>query len=216
MKHLIQTGHYSLAPTQVSLVLLFLLIAISGLKGQKDPLKEGNAAFEEDQYRVALIYYNQIEKINKSAPILYKRGVCYYEINQLDNAIADFRQAWEYGYKKPDVDYYMGLIEHHRGNFDQAAEFYKNYLRETPLDQGDRQRVRKLIKQCGRAIDLSYRRPIAIIERAPNEVNSVYDEINMVESPSVDGKYYYSSNKPNTSTSMSASDYDIYLSLIHI
>jgi len=180
------------------------------LHGQNDPLKAGNAAFEEDKFREALIYYNQIEKISKSAPILYKRGVCYYEINQLDNAVADFRQAWEFGYKKPDVDYYMGLIQHHLGNFEQAAEYYKNYLRETPLQQGDRPRVRKLIKQCGRALDLSYRRPLAIVERGPDELNTAYDEINMIESPSIIGKYYYTSNHPTTSLSMSTSDYDIY------
>ncbi len=177
---------------------------------QTDPLKQGNAAFEEEHYREALIYYNQIERIQQSAPILFKRGICYYQINQLDRAIGDFQQAWEYGYKNPEIDYYTGRIQHHKGNFSLAAKYYKNYLRETPIDNADRHRVRQLIKQCGRAIDLSYKRPIAIVEHGTKKINTVHDEIGMLESPGINNRYYYSSNRPNTSLSMEASDYDIY------
>ncbi|MFT4568983.1 MAG: tetratricopeptide (TPR) repeat protein [Saprospiraceae bacterium] len=191
-------------------IIVLLSLSFSTSQAQKDPLKEGNVAYEEDNYREALVYYNQIDKIENSAPILFKRGVCYYELNQLDRGAVDFQRAYEYGYKNPLVDYYTGLIQHHKGNFQQATNYYKNYLRETPIDNADRNRVRQLIKQCGRAIDLSYMRPIAIVERGPNIINTVYDEIGMIESPSVVGRYYYTSNKPNTSLTMSASDYDIY------
>ena len=191
-------------------IIVLLSLSFSTIQAQKDPLKEGNAAYEEDEYREALVYYNQIDKIENSAPILFKRGVCYYELNQLDKAVTDFQRAYEYGYKNPLVDYYTGLIQHHKGNFQQATKYYKNYLRETPIDNADRNRVRQLVKQCGRAVDLSYLRPIAIVERGPNIINTVYDEISLIESPTVPGRYYYTSNKPNTSLTMSASDYDIY------
>ncbi len=188
---------------------IFLLFS-SQIYGQKDPLKEGNKAFEKDHFREALIYYNQIEKISSSAPILFKRGVCYYEINQLDNALEDFRRAWEYGYTNPEVDYYTGLIQHHRGNFAIAATYYKNYLKEIDEDDIIRPSVRKLIKQCGRAIDLYYKNPLAIVEKLPGGVNTAYDEIGLVESPSTQGKYYYTSNKPNLTSTLEASDFDVY------
>lgn len=186
------------------------MLCSSQIYGQKDPLKEGNKAFEQDHFREALIYYNQIEKISSSAPILFKRGVCYYEINQLDNALEDFRRAWEYGYTNPEVDYYTGLIQHHRGNFAIAATYYKNYLKETDEDDIIRPSVRKLIKQCGRAIDLYYKNPLAIVEKLPGGVNTAYDEIGLVESPSTQGKYYYTSNKPNLTSTLEASDFDVY------
>jgi len=191
-------------------IIVLLAFSTSTIHAQKDPLKEGNAAYEEDNFREALVYYNQIDKIENSAPILFKRGVCYYELNQLDRAVVDFQRAYEYGYKNPLVDYYTGLIQHHKGNFQQATKYYKNYLRETPSENADRKNVRQLIKQCGRAIDLSYMRPIAIVERGPKMINTVYDEIGLIESPSAPGRYYYTSNKPNTSLTMSASDFDIY------
>lgn len=178
---------------------------------QSDPLKKGNASFEEGKFREALIYYNRIERIEKSAPILFKRGVCYYEINQLDNALTDFRRSVEFGFEKPELDYYTGLIQHHKGLFKDAATYYKRYLNELKGDDDIRKNeVRKLIKQCGRAIDLSYGRPLAILNRLPAPINTAFDEISLIESPSVIDKYYFTSNKPNTSSTMSASDFDVY------
>ena len=178
--------------------------------GQKDALKKANEAFEEDNFREAIVYYNRIDGIEKSGPILFKRGICQYELNHLDLALADFQTAYEYGYKNPSVDLYSGKISHNKGAFAQAATYYKKYLSETPITSGDRHRIRQLIKQCGRAVDLSYYKPIAILERASSQVNTVYDEIGMIASPTQEGRYYYTSNRPNTSLKMDASDHDIY------
>jgi len=180
------------------------------LVGQKDQLQKANAAFEEDHFREALIYYNRIDKISNSAPILFKRGVCYYEINQLDNALEDFRRSWEFGYTNPEVDLYTGKIQHHRGQFALAAKHYKNYLKDAEKEDIRRKSVLKLLKQCGRALDLSYLRPLGVIERLPGGANTAYDEIGLIESPSTQGKYYFTSNKPNTSATLHASDYDVY------
>ncbi len=187
-----------------------LIICVFQLSAQKDPLKLGNEAFQEDRFREALIYYNQIEKIERSAPILFKRGVCYFEINQLEKATRDFERAWEYGYTNAQIDFYTGQIQHHKGNFISAAKYYKKYLRE--LDDSDisKESIRKLIKQCGRALDLSYKRPLAIIEKLPGGINTAYNELGLIESPSTEGKYYFTSNRPNIASSMSASDYDVY------
>lgn len=203
------TGLYKQDAKFYTAIIIFLFCFISA-SAQKDPLKEGNKAFEEDHFREALIYYNQIDKIESSAPILFKRGVCYYEINQLDNAISDFQRAWEYGYKNPEVDYYTGLIQHNKGKFAIAADYYKKYLKEIDQDNFNRSRVVKLIKQCGRAIDLSYKTPLAIIEKLPGGINTAYDEVGLTESPTKKNRYYFTSNKPNTSTTLSASDYDVY------
>lgn len=189
-------------------VVLFILV--SNLHGQQDPLKKANEAFEAEKYREALIYYNRIEKLSTSAPLLYKRGICYYEINQLDLATGDFQRAWEYGYENTGIDYYNGLISHQRGNFSQAASLYKKYLNDLDADSARRKEVIRLIKQCGRAIDLLYRRPLAVVEKLPSQLNSAYDEIGLIESPTQEGKFYFTSNKPNLSTSLDASDYDVY------
>jgi len=192
-------------------LLVFCSLAFSiSLHAQKDDLQKGNAAFEEDHFREALIYYNRIEKINSSAPILFKRGVCHFEINQLDNALEDFRRAWEFGYKDPDIDFYTGKIHHHRGQFAIAAKHYKDFLKEADDEDIRRPNAIKLIKQCGRAIDLSYLSPLGILEQLPGGLNTAYDEIGLIESPSVEDKYYFTSNQPNTTTTLHASDYDVY------
>lgn len=206
---MILTGRFSKS-IQYNCILFFVIFSITFVSAQKDPLKEGNKSFEEDKYREALIYYNQIDKINSSAPILFKRGVCHYHINQLDNAMDDFQRAWEFGYKNPEVDYYVGLIQHNKGEFAIAATYYKKYLNAIDDDDVGRVNVRKLIKQCGKALDLSYKKPLGIIEKLPGGINTAYDEVGLIESPSKVGRYYYTSNKPNTSTTLTASDYDVY------
>lgn len=206
MRILIQTDLY-----KACLLAVFCTIfTCISLVGQKDQLQKANAAFEEDHFREALIYYNRIDKISNSAPILFKRGVCYYEINQLDNALEDFRRSWEFGFTNPEVDLYTGKIQHHRGQFALAAKHYKNYLKDAEKEDIRRKSVLKLLKQCGRALDLSYLRPLGVIERLPGGANTAYDEIGLIESPSTQGKYYFTSNKPNTSATLHASDYDVY------
>jgi len=189
---------------------IFICLISCALSGQKDALKKANAAYDEDKYREALVYYNRIDGIEKSGPLLFKRGVCQYELNQVSLAAADFRQAYQYGYRNPDIDLYTGMISHNKGKFAEAAEYYKIYLQQTSIESGDRDRVRQLIKQCGRAEDLSYFKPIAIVERVSKGVNTVFDDIGMIPSPTKEGKYYFSSNRPNTAMSMDASDFDIY------
>ena len=204
MRILIQTELYK---TILLAAFGFLFTSISA---QKDQLQKANEAFDQDHYREALIYYNRIDKISNSAPILFKRGVCYYEINQLDNALQDFRRSWEFGYTNPDVDLYTGKIQHHKGQFALAAKHYKNFLKDSEKEDVRRTSVVKLLKQCGRAIDLSYLPPLGVIERLPGGANTAYDEIGLIESPSTEGKYYFTSNKPNLSSTLHASDYDVY------
>ena len=177
---------------------------------QVDGLKKANEAFANDHFREALVYLNRLEKINSSAPLLFKRGICHYEINQLDNAMGDFQRAWEYGYENSEVDFYVGLIHHQKGNFELAASHYKRYLNDLEQDDIRRRRVIKLIKQCGKALDLLYLKPLAVIEKLPGTVNTAFDEIGLIESPGISSRFYFTSNKPNLSSSMEASDYDVY------
>ena len=191
-------------------ITLCVFFCLNHISAQNDPLKKANEAFDNDAYREAIIYLNRVEKLHSSGPLLFKRGICNFEINQLEQATADFQRAWELGYENEQVDFYNGRIQHHQGNFGLAAKYYKNYLNEISEEDVAYRQVVQLIKQCGRAIDLSYQRPLAIIEQLKRGINTAYDDIGLLESPSIEGKYYYSSNHPNLSSSMSASDYDVY------
>ncbi len=203
---MIPTGIYKLT-TAVSSVLLLFFVPLSA---QQDNLQKANSAYDNGHYQEAIIYFNQIEKLATSGPLLFKRGVCYYEINQMDNAMTDMRAAIEYGYQNALIDYYTAMIFHHRGDFKKAAAQYKLYLASLDPDSAERIRVRKLIKQCGNAQRISFQKPIAIVEPPSRTINSPYDDIGAIQSPNTEGRIYYTSNRPNIGLNMRASDHDIY------
>lgn len=208
LNHLIPTGRFRLIG-----VLLYscLILCLQSSFAQRDALKDANLAFEKGNYHIAIIYLDRIEKIHSSGPLLFKRGICHYELNHLDQALMDFQRSWEFGYKDNQVDWYTGLIYHHRGDFVKAAEYYKKYLNSlSDDDELNRQKLRKYIKQCGNAIDLSYKRPMALVENFSKEINSIYDEMNLLSSPGQENKYYFSSNNPKKSISMEPGDFNIY------
>ena len=174
----------------------FALFFTSNITAQNNSLKKANEHFEKGEYRDALIYLNRIEKIANSGPLLYKRAISYYHTNQLDRALSDFRRSYDYGYQGKKTDLFLGLIRRDRGNFEQAAVFFKKYLNQIEEDDKERYLTRNLIKQCGSAIKISYQRPKAIVENGPASVNTVYNDFGMIESPSTEGRFFFNSTKP--------------------
>ena len=180
------------------------------MQSQKDALKEANDMFNQGRYKETLIYLDRVDKVDNSAPLLFKRAICHFEVNNIDQALMDFRKAWEYGYKNDKTDYYLGLINHHKGEFREAATYYKTYLNHTPIESEDREKVRQLVKQCGRGIEIAYQKPIAIVENPGIPVNSQYDDFGWIESPNQAETYYFSTNRPNTAISMATGHHEIY------
>lgn len=166
--------------------------------------------FNEGRFKETLIYLDRVDKLEHSAPLLFKRGICHYEINEIDKALGDFKRAWEYGYKNELTDYYLGLIFHQKGQFREAAEYYKSYLSHTDIDAPDRERVRLLVSQCGHAMEIAYQKPIAIVDNPGKPVNSQYNDFGWIHSPNQPDNYYFSTDRPNTVISMARGHHEIY------
>lgn len=207
MKNLILIGRYS--HLSILLSILWILCLSTQSSGQQDPLKKANELYNQKNYQEALIYLNRVEKTENSGPLLYKRGVIYYHVNQLDRAEMDLNQAVQFGYKKEDIDYYLGKIAQHKGQFSSAAEYYKMYLRQLKNDLKKKE-VYHMISQCGQAQNLLYQNPIGIIERLPKPINSIYDDFGWLPSPSDSVTYYFNTNRPNTVINMAKGHHEIY------
>ncbi len=197
------------------LVTFFFLVLWSAgwpgidLRAQLDPLKEANLYFDQGLYHQALIYLSQIEGLETKAPLLFKRGVCHYETNDLDRALVDFRRAWELGYQNRKTDLYLGKIRLHEGAFEEAAEYLKKYLAVLDINDPERMGIRKLIKQCGNALKISYQRPLAIIEN-PSAINSIHNDFGLLESPFIKDRFYFNSDRPLSVTSYVSGSSDIF------
>ena len=108
---------------------IFLSLTSTSLFSQKDDLKKANELYKEQRYKEALIYLNRVDKVEQSGPLLFKRAMINYHTNLLQQAEQDFTQAVQFGFKNDDIDYYLAEINHQKGRFYQAAEFYKLYLK---------------------------------------------------------------------------------------
>lgn len=168
---------------------------------QKGVLKQANNYYEAERYADAVKYYNAYKKIAKDKNALYRRGVAHYQTNQLDEAIADLTQAYTLGVEDKEVYYYVGRALHSQHQFADATKFYKSYLQEA--DDEERQaEVIDMITRCRSGLNLQYVDQPAFIENLGSSVNSTYDEVNPIQSPTNPSKYYFSANRDDANGGM--------------
>jgi len=161
---------------------------------QKGIAKQANKFLKAEKYEDALELYNQLEKINQDKNLLFKRGVANFHSKNPDDAVRDFTQAKRLGYEENDIYLYTAKSLHSRGSYLDAAQFYKNYLRYAD-DEKEEYVIVEKIKQCMFAYNNQYNDQLAFIENLGSSVNTEYDELNPVQSPTSQNKYYFSSNR---------------------
>jgi len=177
-------------------LLITLIVSLSSiLFSQKDALKKANEFISESDFRSALLQLNEIPNIGSSAPLMFKRAKCYYEINELDKALAELTRVENMGYKDEETLFYKGRVLHHKGNFRLAIQAYKDYLRKTSFDNPKGTNVREHIRHAGAALDILYIDPISTIENAGPTINSRYEDQKLIQSSGKSNRYYFSSNR---------------------
>ncbi len=176
----------------LSVIVFFASINIGSC--QKGIAKQANKFLKAEKYEEALALYDQVEKINQDKHLLFKRGVANFHTRNADDAVRDFTLARRLGYEENEIYLYAAKALHSRGSYLDAAQFYKNYLRY--LDDKKKEYVIiEKIKQCMFAYNNQYNDQLAFIENLGSSVNTEYDELNPVQSPTSQNKYYFSSNR---------------------
>ncbi|MEM9545121.1 MAG: OmpA family protein [Bacteroidota bacterium] len=180
-------------PGRLFLSFLFACIFFT-ISAQKNILKQADRYFNSEKYLDALELYEKIPSKEQDENMIYRRGVCHYFTNNIDAAIQDFTNARGLGYEKKEIYYFAAKAFHAKKLFADASRFYKNYLRFTDK-QEEQRRIIELIKQCKFGIDNQYNDQIAFVENLGKSVNTEYDEVNPIQSPTSQNKYYFSSNR---------------------
>ena len=183
------------------IMIVTMTCAAVAVWGQKGVLKQANKYYEAERYAEAVKYYNSYKKIEKDKNAVYRRGVARYYTNELDAAISDLTQAYTLGVDDKKVYYYVGRALHSQHKFADAAKFYKNYLRYEE-DEAMQAEVIDHIRRCRSGIDLQYVDQRAFIENLGGSVNSTYDEVNPIQSPTNPSKYYFSANRDDANGGM--------------
>ena len=163
--------------------------------------KEAERLFNEREYQKSLTEYNKIkEKYVKDIDLKYNIGICYYYLNNMEEAIV-YLKFYSENTNKPasKTYYYLAKAHHAKNDFRTAALYYKNHLRTLDTDAPQRDLFKRLIVQCTSGPKIEQINSAAIVSTLGVEINSPYDEYRVCFNPRVPNTLFFSS-KRNTVT----------------
>lgn len=178
----------------ILLIFLILLGSVHYSHAQKD-LKKAESAYEAGRYCEAISHFSRHLNAYVDKNALVKRGRSYYQCNQLDEALEDFKDAKILSYKKDDIEYYMAQCYQQKHEFESAIFHFKNYLSFNLNNDFIRKRISDEIKRCAQGINLQYSKSPAFVENLGSAINSEANEINMIGSPLDPNRFYYSQSE---------------------
>ncbi len=178
---------------RITLLAVFLVIGIFSY-GQS-PIKIANNLFKSERYCDALKYYNK-HLSNYADDVAYlKRGICNYHCMHFKKAIADFNNSMLMGNTDKRLNLYLAKTYHHQQKFEKAIVYYKKYLYDISRDKNKKEETLNQIKRCANAIKLKYKPANHFIENWGAEINTPYNDILPIQSPSDIHHFYFSSDR---------------------
>jgi len=175
------------------LIVLYVLPEVSF--AQRAYRKQGDIYFEAGKYRDALDAYNKHKKIYKEAATLLRRGMANYYAGFPDACINDMATVNSLKSTDPRQYQFTGLAYMAKQDYAQAARFFKTHLNVVKPRSTEWFSSINEIKRCGYAQNQKYAPQQAFVENLGTNVNSVYDDFAPVQSPTKQGRYYFSSTR---------------------
>ncbi|GEM_PF-2174095 len=161
--------------------------------------REGDRYFKAGFYELAIERY---EECFRKRPTAYEAhfnlAISYLFTNRLTEAEVIFKTIYE---KRkgafPNVSFYLGYLYHRRGRFRKAAAMYKDFLANNAYSPYY-DLVKARLRHCESGIVLSAKPPIAGVERLPAPINSNWNDLHPVYSPTAGrARIYFSSDRDN-------------------
>ena len=177
--------------------ILFILF-VSGLQqtaAQKAIKKQADQYYKVENYREALRLYRQLgNSITKDKEVIVHKAIAYYYCNFPDSCLELLKIALVKEPLNEELYFYSARSLQDLGSYVEAAAAYKNVLRTTK-SQATRIIAINEIKKCEASRKLVYLDQMAYAENMGDKVNTPFDEINPVQSPNYQNKFYFSSNR---------------------
>ncbi len=178
--------------------MLFILCFVAFLQigNSQSPssiLKTANDFFDKKEYRNAAIYYDRSwDKLIKSNKSIYKSGICFFEVNDLDKCIKAFELLSDSKKYRKQSSWYLAKCYQQKRNFRSAIAQYKKYYKTLDKDDLECQNIKNDITRCINGIQWNKKDPIALVEPIGGNINTVEDEYAAFPSIHHPGRYYYS------------------------
>ncbi|HLO56426.1 MAG TPA: OmpA family protein [Saprospiraceae bacterium] len=164
--------------------------------------KQGDIYFDAGKYSDALDAYSKHKKIDKEAETLIKRGIANYYTGFPDACISDMAGANILKSKDPRQYQYTGMAYMAKQDYVQAARFFKTHLNVVKPNSQEWFESINQIKRCGYAQNQKYGAQLAFVENLGPNVNSIYEDFAPVQSPTKQGRYYFSSAREDATGGM--------------
>ena len=141
-------------------------------------VKSAKKNFEQHKYENALKILDQAKKVDKyNIDIYFLFGEIYYDLNQLDKVIEEYKKATiEIGSKEPIMFLLLGNTLLTSGNYEEAKVNLQKYVDNKKANKQYISHVKQDIKKCEFAIN-AIKNPVPFEpENLGAGVNSKYDE----------------------------------------
>ncbi|WP_165821985.1 OmpA family protein [Hymenobacter edaphi] len=166
-----------LLQASVAMALTAAVAQPSMAQGTRKQLKTANKFFDQENYRAAIPYYEQVlAKDPNNALALFRAGISYMSF--------DKEKASDYIYKaqklKPkvskDVEYWLGRVDHLNYNFDEAIAHFQAYNATLKKKDTRKAQLAQLIQHAKNAkIQFNSPKDIFVKNLGPT-VNTSYSE----------------------------------------
>lgn len=192
---------------RLSLVFLFLLLALPLSAQRKEKLERAQREFASGDYPAVIRTLQGVKKLEDDADASLLLAVSQFHANDLLAAETGLAQLLE----RENDDYplgwfYLGRVYHAQHRFKRAATEYKRYLRILSGDGPERKTVVRLLRNVDNGIRAGFVSDEMIAENMGEQVNTIHDEYGPIPSPTGNGKLYYSLLSPDLASGATHSD----------
>lgn len=189
-------------------------IAAQGTEG--DLRKQAEGYYANGHYAGALPFYQEGNAANARDPLTrYRYAHCLLECQQPESAIQILTTLTRD--RKPNAQVFR-LLGHACMDimaYEEAMGYFKTFLRLTKEGEPGRQSVKDDIVRCAYALRMRTADEKAFVENAGPDINSVYDDFSVLNSPTIIDKIYFHSTRTSSGASLRLQDdTDIFTSSI--
>lgn len=183
---------------KISILLAVFLFVQADMFGQKRMYVEGESLFESGRYQEAIQAFNADKYILNNKKGLYLRAASHFQVGDLAAAKQDVKRCVNMNNYPDELHKLIAEIYQEEHQFRKAAMHYKRYLRGLDDKSELKKEIIHRIKQCGHSLQLRHIPAKAFVDNLGDSINTRYDEFGMVQSPNFNKKYYFSSNRPES------------------
>ena len=164
--------------------------------GQSD-FERAKQYINQNEYELAVSKLDNRWLLKSNPEAKFLLGVCYFQLNQLNEAIAQFDDVLDKDKDPfPEAWWYKAQILHARNEFKEALFWYKGYLKQLKDNHPHRDMVTNIIRMCSNGIQMKFKPSYTIVENLGKQVNTKYDEFAPIASPNQSNKLYFSAIRP--------------------